>query len=96
MTAYWITFKDGSKGCCEGLDSGHAILIAEKVTGKTVELPDGSIKSTDKAAKVLPYPANPLIWQYADPVSQKTPPFCRQPDECAGHGFCHASLSCVD
>lgn len=80
MTAWWLTFTDGSAACCEGGSAYDAKRIAEHLTDKTVA--GGEFK--DIAATPLPYPATPIIWQLDHPVSGKTPTFCYRPAECAG------------
>ena len=100
MTAYWITFEDGSKGCCEGSSAYDAILIAEKISGKKVSVPEGRGLYTpgvaDKIAKYLPYPTSPVIWQFTHPIHGKTPTFCHFPEKCAGKGRCQSARACND
>jgi hypothetical protein len=72
MNGYWLTFLDGSRGYCQGVNEYDAKAIAEKLTGKTVA--GGQFR--DIAAKRLPYPATPVIWQLDHPVNEgRTPPF---------------------
>lgn len=92
MQAYWLTFTDGSRGCCEGQSAYDAKIIAEKLTGKTVA--GGQFK--DIAAAVLPYPAEPIIWQHEHPVHPKCPPFCNTPSQCAGKSACPKSYACSE
>lgn len=92
MTPYWLTFTDGSTGCCEGQNEYDAKVIAEKLTGKTV----GGGKFKDISAQRLPYPASPMIWQHDHPVHGKCPAFCYQPTKCAGRGSCPRSRACDD
>jgi hypothetical protein len=92
MTNYWLTFTDGTEGCCQGQSEYDAKVIAEKFTGKKVA--GGEFK--DIAAKVLPYPAAPVIWQFDHPVSGKCPPFCWQPRQCAGRTSCPRPRACDD
>lgn len=84
MKPFWITFDDGTHGCCEGSYDTDAKRIAEHLTGK-------------KAVKVesLPYPARPSIWQFEHPVNGKCPDFCRSPSKCAGHNACPHNRSCT-
>lgn len=100
MTAYWITFDDGSSGCCEGEGPYDAIIIAQKISGKKVVLPDGKHLYSDgvaeEIAKPLPYPASPIIWQFNHPVSGLTPPFCHSPKKCVDQGRCPQERSCCD
>lgn len=77
---YWLTFEDGSKACCQGDTPEDATQIAENLTGNAVI-----------SAKVLPYPANPIIWQNRD-----IPAFCYNPDACAGKTCCPNHPCCVD
>lgn len=84
MQAFWITFEDGTTGCCEGQGAADAKEIAAKVRGDKV-----------RQAQELPYPAAPLIWQFDHPVHGKTPAFCHQPDRCAGCRACPRSISCT-
>lgn len=92
MKAYWLTFTDGSKACCEGQGEYDAKKIAEKFTGKKVA--GGEYK--DIAAVGLPYPASPLIWQFDHPIHGKTPDFCHKPEQCKGRGSCPQSYSCTE
>jgi len=92
MKGFWLTFTDGSKGYCEGSGDFDAKQIAEKLTGKTV----AGGKYRDIAAKTLPYPANPIIWQLDHPVSGKCPAFCYRPNECAGETTCRQARACTE
>lgn len=92
MNGYWVTFTDGGQGYCSGSSEYDAKVIAEKMTGKTVA--GGAYK--DIAAKIMPYPANPIIWQYDHPVHGKCPPFCTTPRQCAGHTSCPKSYACSE
>jgi hypothetical protein len=92
MRAYWLTFTDGSKSCCEGQSEYDAKMIAEKFTGKTV----AGGKYKDIAAKSLPYPARPVIWQFEHPLNGKTPLFCHEPEKCQNKTACPQSYSCTE
>ena len=92
MTGYWLTFTDGTAGYCQGNSEFDAKQIAEKMTGKTV----AGGKYKDIAAKTLPYPANPVIWQLDHPVHEKCPAFCYEPRKCAGATSCPQSYSCTE
>lgn len=85
MNTYWIIFKDGTKGCCEGFNENHAKAIATKLKEKEVA-----------EVQKLPYPASPAIWQFDDPVHGEIPHFCFQPDKCAGKSSCPRSPDCVN
>lgn len=91
MNSYWLTFTDGSQACCQGESPYDAKRIAEHLTGKTVA--GGDCENIEAA--VLPYPAEPIIWQHNHPVRGKTPAFCFTPKECAGHSCCGRRPSCV-
>lgn len=91
MQAYWLTFTDGSKGCCEGESEYDAKRIAEHLTGKTV----AGGKYQDIVAEKLPYPAKPVIWQLDHPIHGKCPEFCYKPEECKGRGACPRNPSCT-
>lgn len=80
MHTYWLTFTDGSQGSCQGQSEYDAKRIAEHLSGKVVN--GGEYR--DIAAKQIPYPARPVVWQFDHPVSGKTPPFCYRPKECSG------------
>jgi hypothetical protein len=90
MQAYWLTFTDGSEGCCEGENEYDAKVIAEKFTGKAVV----GGKFRDFAVKTLPYPARPVIWQHDHPCNGKCPAFCHQPKQCAGKTACPRPHAC--
>lgn len=92
MRGYWLTFTDGSNGYCQGVSEYDAKIIAEHLTGKTVA--GGAYK--DIAAKPLPYPATPVIWQLDHPVNGKCPAFCFRPKECAGATSCPQNYSCTN
>lgn len=91
MQGYWLTFTDGTKGYCEGFDDFDARRIAEKLTGKTVA---GDARKP--AAKRLPYPASPVIWQLDHPVTGLCPAFCFAPNKCAGSTCCPQPYSCTE
>ena len=84
MTPYWVMFSDGSAGCCEGRSWEEATEIAEHITGKKW-----------KEVYVLPYPANPIIWQFDHPIKGKCPAFCYSPNRCKGHVACPRHPSCT-
>lgn len=91
MQGFWLKFTDGSAGYCEGSNAYDAKIIAEKLTGKTVA---GDKYKPD--ADTLPYPANPVIWQFEHPVNGKCPAFCFKPNECAGSSCCPQRYSCTE
>lgn len=92
MISYWLTFADGSQACCEGESEFDAKRIAENLTGKKVA--GGEYR--DIAAKRLPYPASPIVWQFDHPVSGKCPPFCYSPTTCVGRSSCPKSRACSE
>jgi hypothetical protein len=92
MNNYWVTFTDGSEGCCQGQSEYDAKVIAEHITKKTVV----GGRYDNIAAKRLPYPARPIIWQFEHPVHGKTPDFCYSPRECAGKSCCPKPRACDD
>jgi hypothetical protein len=92
MQGYWITFTDGSQGYCEGESDYDAKQIAEKFSGKKV----GGGEWKDFTMNKLPYPANPIIWQYEHPISGKCPAFCHKPRQCQGRTVCPQSYSCTE
>ena len=92
MQGFWLTFTDGTKGYCEGWDAFDAKQIAEKLTGKTVA--GGEYR--DIAAQTLPYPANPIIWQFDHPVNGNRPAFCYRPNQCAGKSGCRNTPACTE
>ena len=94
MEGYWLKFGDGSSGYCEGQNAFDAVLIAEKLTGKVVI--DAGDNKYRPRLKRLPYPANPVIWQFDHPVNGKCPPFCHSPASCAGRTACPKSYACSE
>ncbi len=92
MRGFWLTFTDGSHGYCEGYNDYDAKVIAEKLTGKVV----AGGKYKDIAAKSLPYPSTPVIWQLDHPVHGKTPTFCLDPHKCAGASCCPRNYACCE
>ena len=92
MQGFWITFTDNSVGYCEGQNEYDAKVIAEKFSGKKV----GGGEYKDFTMKRLPYPANPIIWQFDHPVRGKCPPFCHSPRKCAGKTSCPQSYACSE
>jgi hypothetical protein len=95
MKGYWLTFTDGSKGYCEGQNPYDAVKIAQKLTGKIVVHENEGDKYTPEL-KSLPYPADPIIWQFDHPVNGKCPAFCFQPNSCAGRTACPRPRACDD
>ena len=85
MNPYWITFKDGSKGCCEGQSEFDAMRIASHFTGKIV-----------MNAAVLPYPGGTILWQFEHPVLGITPAFCTSPEKCKGRTSCPKPYACSE
>lgn len=94
MLGFWLTFTDGTSGYCEGSSAYDAVAIAQKVTGKTVVVPNGNQWNPDVPR--LPYPATPVIWQFEHPVSGKCPPFCYTPKNCKGNTSCPKSRACSE
>jgi hypothetical protein len=92
MQGYWIKFTDGTEGYCEGGSEYDAKQIAEKFSGKTV----GGGKWDNFTMKPLPYPANPVIWQFDHPISGKCPAFCYKPKECQGKSCCPQRHACTE
>lgn len=92
MKTFWLTFTDGSQGCCQGENEYDAKTIAEKLTSKTVA--GGRYRDID--AKRLPYPAMPVIWTFNHPALGACPPFCYTPRECAGKTSCPKSHACSE
>lgn len=92
MQPYWLTFTDGSKACCEGFNARDAKVIAEKLTDKIVA--GGAYENIE--AVILPYPANPVIWQFDHPVMGKCPPFCYDPNRCSGRSSCPRNIACSE
>ena len=92
MQAYWITFTDGSKACCEGSGEYDAKRIAEHFTHKTV----GGGEYKDFTMVKIPYPTVPIIWQFEHPVNGKMPTFCHSPEQCAGKRSCPQNYACSE
>lgn len=92
MNTWWLTFTDGSMGCCDGDSEFDAKQIAEKLTGKKVAGGD----YRDIAAKRLPYPAKPTIWTFDHPVHGPCPPLCHSPRQCVGKTACPQNYSCSE
>lgn len=80
MTPYWLSFTDGTYGCCEGEKLTDAITRAEDITGKVVS-----------NGKCIPYPAVPVLWQ-----SDNCPAFCYNPNRCAGKSSCPSDPACTE
>ena len=93
MEGYWIKFEDGSAGYCEGVSAYDAVRIAERLSGKTAVV--GDDKWNPKVGR-LPYPADPVIWQFVHPIDGKCPAFCFRPEECAGHTSCPQRRACSE
>lgn len=94
MDGYWIKFTDGTRGYCEGQGAFDAVQIAEKVSGKKVDVPEAD-RWKPKLQR-LPYPANPVIWQFDHPVHGKCPPLCSTPAKCVGNTSCPKSYACSE
>lgn len=93
MQGYWIRFTDSSRGYCEGETAFDAVLIAEHITGKTV---DAGPNKWKPQLETLPYPSGPVIWQLDHPVHGKTPAFCHSPNQCCGRTACPQNYSCTE
>jgi len=93
MQGYWITFTDGTNGYCQGQSPYDAVIISEKLTGKTVVVKGDKY---NPVLKTLPYPSSPVIWQFDHPVYGKTPLFCLSPEECCGKTSCPRNYSCTE
>jgi hypothetical protein len=87
MNGFWVTFEDGTAGYCETPKGSpdEAWRIAEKLTGKGVQ----------KVAE-LPYPADPVIWQFDHPLHGKIPTFCYSPRDCQGKSACPKRYACTN
>ena len=85
MKGYWLQFTDGTHGYCQGYSCDDAKTIAQHLTDKTVV----------GDPKPLPYPAEPIIWQFEHPVDGKTPAFCYRPSQCKGRTSCPQNPSCT-
>ena len=100
MKAYWIKFEDGTYKCCEGQTAYDAQMIAACLTGKKVDgadTPEYKFKADENPAiKELPYPAEPIIWQFKHPVHGVCPTFCYTPAQCAGRSSCSRDPCCTD
>lgn len=92
MNTYWLTFTDKTQAACQGGSEYDAKIIAEKITGKTVE----GGKWRDIAAEPIPYPAEPCVWKFEHPVHGKTPSFCHAPKQCKGRTSCPQNYSCTE
>ena len=80
--AYWVRFDNRSSVCVDTRRED----VEDTVVGQLGQDAVQHIKSI----QVLPYPANPRIG-YSD-----CPPFCIQPDKCAGKGCCPRVYACND
>jgi hypothetical protein len=80
MTPYWLSFTDGTHGCCEGRSLSAAIIKAEDITGKIVS-----------SGKCIPYPAVPVIYQ-----ESTCPAFCYDPARCLGKSSCPKDRACTE
>lgn len=92
MQGYWIKFKDGTSGYCEGETPYGAVQIAEGVSGKEADVDN----KYDPKLKTLPYPATPIIWQFEHPLRGKCPPLCFAPAKCAGRTSCPQRYACSE
>lgn len=91
MQGYWMKFTDGSEGYCEGETKFDAKMNAEHFTKKTV----AGGQYQDIEAEGLPYPAQPIIWQFDHPRNGKCPDFCYSPKTCKGKSSCPKNPSCT-
>ena len=83
---YWVNFKDHPAGYVEAANEAEAMAIAKEKTGKE-----------PKAARRLPYPARPIIFQGpGDPQYGPCPPFCYTPEQCVGRGSCPKDYACSE
>lgn len=98
MQTYWLKFTDGSTGYCDGRSPYDAVVIAEKLTGKTVDLAPEHKYNPAKSPNVRqnPYPVSKMIWQFDHPVHGKCPAFCYGGAKCIGRGSCPQSHACSE
>jgi len=95
MRTYWIKFKDGSSGYCDGQSASDAVGIAERLSGKTADLINKYRAEDDDNVKTVPYPVKDMIWQFEHPVNGKCPPFCYKGVKCHGLTSCPSNPSCT-
>jgi hypothetical protein len=79
MSAWWVTFKDGTSACIEAVDGPAAVVGATIAANKIV------INHSR-----LPYPAEPRIGQRTSCQS-----YCYDPHYCKEHGACPKSPACT-
>lgn len=104
MNTYWLKFTDGSVGFCEGRSEYDVVQIAEKLTGKTVDIEDKFRWQPAQSGSVkrVPYPVKnkpkgfEMIWQFDHPVTGKCPPFCGGNPECIGKTSCPQRYACCE
>lgn len=85
MKNFWVTYKDGTTGSCQGMNDYDAKAIAEKIKEKEVE-----------SLYTLPYPAMPVIWKFDHPVHGECPSFCYTPELCVGKSSCPHQRACSE
>ena len=98
MQSFWLKFEDGSEACCDGQSAYDAVFIAERISGKKVDLAGASKYKPEESKNVntLPYPASPRIWAFEHPVHGATPAFCHDPKNCKGETGCRKSYACTN
>lgn len=79
MASFWLEWSTGEKGSIEANDATHALDLGELATG-----------TRPTCARPIHYLALPVLPGLPNPW----PPYCRQPDECAGKNYCAGSPSC--
>lgn len=97
MSAYWITWSDGSQGCIEtpprqapAIEGWKAANEADQAKAKAAAQALRPLLLVERVEH-LPYPASPRLGDVSD-----CPSFCFSPRQCAGHSSCTRSISCVD
>lgn len=82
---FWVKFSGHPAGTVEAANADLAKTIGNEKTGKLAV-----------SAAALPYPASPIIFQRTDGPYGPCPPFCFQPEQCAGKSSCPRPRACSD
>jgi len=94
MSAFWITFADGTQGCVEFRQEAFKPSTEVEVQVRALVETDMQ-RPVTKVAR-LPYPAEPRLITVYEPGIGACPSFCFHPHKCVGRSSCPRPLSCDD
>lgn len=97
MKTYWMKFTDGTESHCQGDSPFDAVSIAEHLHKQVMDNDKFKYRPEDNPnVQQIPYPANPMIWEYEHPIHGVTPHFCYRGKQCRGLSSCPGNPSCTE